>query len=289
MVRRREGRQGRAVDQADGAAKAPAGRGQGHLRLLAREGEAAHAADQASSTARATRSAASRCSSRAAVRRLGRRPRRKIAKGTLKPVAWSPASSLWGRLLNFEADRPLAPDEQPVDRAHAAGDRDVGADGARRSGYPQKKIGFDRRPRARRVRDRAGRSSAGPSSATFKLVHTNPDFSTSGLSAVVAEYYAATGQEGGADREATSPRRRPASRCATSSARSSTTATPRCSSPTSCARRGRATRRAVAMEEVTLLDFNRTAAVAAEAGRALSRRRARSTPTTRSSRSTRRG
>ena len=34
-----------------------------------------------------------------------------------KPVAWSPASSLWGRLLNFEADRPLAPDGQPVDRA----------------------------------------------------------------------------------------------------------------------------------------------------------------------------
>src|SRR5688572_18489980 len=25
----------------------------------------------------------------------------KIARGTLKPVAWSPASSLWGRLLNF--------------------------------------------------------------------------------------------------------------------------------------------------------------------------------------------
>src|SRR5829696_430695 len=27
---------------------------------------------------------------------------RKIAQGRLEPVAWSPASSLWGRLLNFE-------------------------------------------------------------------------------------------------------------------------------------------------------------------------------------------
>ena len=29
----------------------------------------------------------------------------KIAKGRLKPDAWSPASSLWGRLLNHEADQ----------------------------------------------------------------------------------------------------------------------------------------------------------------------------------------
>src|SRR5918992_1100803 len=37
----------------------------------------------------------------------------RIADGRLEPVAWSPASSLWGRLLNFEADRTLAPDENP--------------------------------------------------------------------------------------------------------------------------------------------------------------------------------
>src|SRR5829696_2133646 len=35
----------------------------------------------------------------------------RIADGRLEPVVWSPASSLWGRLLNFEADQPLAPDE----------------------------------------------------------------------------------------------------------------------------------------------------------------------------------
>src|SRR5687767_3259376 len=37
----------------------------------------------------------------------------KLAKGTLKLTAWSPASSLWGRLLNFEADRQYAPEESP--------------------------------------------------------------------------------------------------------------------------------------------------------------------------------
>ena len=36
-----------------------------------------------------------------------------------------------------------------------------------------------------------------PEFGDFKLVHTNPDFSTSGLSAVVAEYYAATGKKEG--------------------------------------------------------------------------------------------
>ena len=36
-----------------------------------------------------------------------------IASGKLKPVLWTPASSLWGRLLNYEADRPLVPDDNP--------------------------------------------------------------------------------------------------------------------------------------------------------------------------------
>jgi Ca-activated chloride channel homolog len=33
-----------------------------------------------------------------------------IAAGEFEPVVWSPASSLWGRLLNFEADQVLAPE-----------------------------------------------------------------------------------------------------------------------------------------------------------------------------------
>src|SRR4051794_6326514 len=37
----------------------------------------------------------------------------KIATGKLKPDAWSPASSLWGRLLNHEADQPWVPKDNP--------------------------------------------------------------------------------------------------------------------------------------------------------------------------------
>ena len=40
----------------------------------------------------------------------------KIAKGKLKPVAWSPASSLWGRLLNLRGRLELGAEGQPVDR-----------------------------------------------------------------------------------------------------------------------------------------------------------------------------
>ena len=37
----------------------------------------------------------------------------KIAKGQLRPTAWSPASSLWGRLLNYEADKDYIADDNP--------------------------------------------------------------------------------------------------------------------------------------------------------------------------------
>src|SRR3954471_4817653 len=38
----------------------------------------------------------------------------RIARGRLRPVAWSPASSLWGRLLNLEADQPHAAADNPA-------------------------------------------------------------------------------------------------------------------------------------------------------------------------------
>ena len=88
----------------------------------------------------------------------------RIAKGTFKPVAWSPASSLWGRLLNFEADQPYTPDDDPVDRAHAARDRDVGADGAG-ARLAAEAARLRRRPQARDLAARAGRRTASRSSA----------------------------------------------------------------------------------------------------------------------------
>ncbi|HEV2785561.1 MAG TPA: substrate-binding domain-containing protein [Solirubrobacteraceae bacterium] len=119
----------------------------------------------------------------------------KIAGGRLKLTAWSPASSLWGRLLNFEADRPYAPDDNPsIVRTPLV--IAMWEPMARALGYPRKKLGFA--DILKLARSNQGWAAYGkPEYGQFKLVHTNPDFSTSGLSAVVAEYYATTGKKEG--------------------------------------------------------------------------------------------
>jgi Ca-activated chloride channel homolog len=118
-----------------------------------------------------------------------------IAEGRLQPVAWSPASSLWGRLLNFHSDRGLAPRENPsIVRTPLV--IAMWEPMARALGWPRQNIGFD--DLLEIVRSGRGWGEYGhPEFGDFKLVHTNPDFSTSGLSAVVAEYYAATGKRRG--------------------------------------------------------------------------------------------
>ena len=91
-------------------------------------------------------------------------PRRGSPTGGFKPVAWSPASSLWGRLLNFEADRALAPDENPsIVRTPLV--IAMWEPMAQALGYPKKPIGFDDILAARAVRARAGPRTAGRSSA----------------------------------------------------------------------------------------------------------------------------
>ena len=117
----------------------------------------------------------------------------RIARGRLEPVAWSPASSLWGRLLDYESDRPLAPADNPsIVRTPLV--IAMWEPFAKALGWPRKKIGFEQIIRL--ARSNQGFAAYGkPEFGRFKLVHTNPDFSTSGLSAVVAEYYAATGKK----------------------------------------------------------------------------------------------
>ena len=119
----------------------------------------------------------------------------KLATDRLKLHAWSPASSLWGRLLNFEADRPYVAEENPsIVRTPLV--IAMWEPMAQALGYPRKPVGFD--DVLRLTRSKQGWAAFGrPEFGQFKLVHTNPDFSTSGLSAVVAEYYAATGKKEG--------------------------------------------------------------------------------------------
>jgi Ca-activated chloride channel family protein len=119
----------------------------------------------------------------------------KISRQTYKPTAWTPSSSMWGRLLNFEADQPWAAEENPsIVRTPLV--IAMWEPMAKALGYPRKKLGF--KDILDLARSNQGWSAFGhPEFGAFKLVHTNPDFSTSGLSAVVAEYYAATGKKEG--------------------------------------------------------------------------------------------
>ncbi len=102
---------------------------------------------------------------------------------------------MWGRLLNFEADQPWVAEENPsIVRTPLV--IAMWEPMAKALGYPKKKLGF--KDILDLARSNQGWAAYGhPEFGAFKLVHTNPDFSTSGLSAVVAEYYAATGKKEG--------------------------------------------------------------------------------------------
>ncbi len=179
----------------------------------------------------------------------------RIANGSFKPVAWSPASSLWGRLLNFEADRPYTADEAPsIVRTPLV--IAMWEPMARALGYPRKRLGFA--DILKLATSGQGWAAFGrPEFGAFKLVHTNPDFSTSGLSAVVAEYYAATGKkEGLTEADVNNPKARKRVRDIERSIVHYGDTTLFIAEQLKKEGPGYAS--AVAMEEVTLLDFNRT-------------------------------
>jgi Ca-activated chloride channel family protein len=119
----------------------------------------------------------------------------KIARKKIEPVVWSPASSLWGRQLNFDADQPYAPNDNPsIVRTPLV--IAMWEPMARALGWPSKQVGYSdilRLAKSSRGWGAVGKPQFGP----FKLVHTNPDFSTAGLEAVVAEYYSSTGKKEG--------------------------------------------------------------------------------------------
>jgi len=174
-----------------------------------------------------------------------------IAQGRLKPVVWSPASSLWARLLNRETDQPLTPLSSPsIVRTPLV--IAMWEPMARALGWPRRQIGFAdllRLARSKRGWAAFGRPEFGP----FRIVHTNPEISTSGLSAVAAEYYAATGQEQKLT-EADVARARPAVRDLERSITHYADTTPYVKERLLA--EGEAYASAVAMEEVTLLEFN---------------------------------
>jgi Ca-activated chloride channel family protein len=177
-----------------------------------------------------------------------------IAAQRLKPALWSPASSLWGQLLNYSADRLYAPRQNPsLVRTPLV--IAMWEPMARALGWPRQRVGFGeilRLATSRRGWAAVGHPELGP----FKLGHTNPDFSTSGLSAVAAEYFAQAGKrEGLSTRDVESPAVRARIRRIERSIVHYGDTT--LFFEDQLLRYGTAYASAVAMEEVTLLDFNR--------------------------------
>jgi Ca-activated chloride channel family protein len=110
-----------------------------------------------------------------------------------KPVVWSPASSAWAAILNQKQrddDKPdLAPASKPFMRTPLV--IAMPKPMAEALGWPDTPIGYA--DILALAQDPAGWGAKGhPEWGTFKLGKTNPNFSTSALSATIAQYYAAT-------------------------------------------------------------------------------------------------
>ena len=121
-----------------------------------------------------------------------------------RPVVWSPASSAWGAILNEQLRTSGAP---PMANVAAGGTSPDAAKPfqltplviamprpmAEALGWPQTPIGYG--DILKLAQDPAGWGGKGhPEWGPFRLGKTNPNFSTSALSATIAQYYAATGK-----------------------------------------------------------------------------------------------
>lgn len=113
------------------------------------------------------------------------------------PVIWSPAASTWGAVLNHHLSE--AGEEPMVDLAEAQPFMltplviAMPEQAAEALGWPDTPVGYS--DILDLVRDEEGWGSVGhPEWGDFRLGKTNPNFSTSGLAALVAQSYAATGK-----------------------------------------------------------------------------------------------
>lgn len=115
-----------------------------------------------------------------------------------RPVVWSPASSAWGAILNQRlAERgepPMAPPSRPFMLTPLV--IAMPEPMARALGWPDAPIGWA--DILRLATDPEGWAAFGhPEWGPFRLGKTNPNFSTSGLSALIAQTYAAAGKTDG--------------------------------------------------------------------------------------------
>jgi Ca-activated chloride channel family protein len=116
-----------------------------------------------------------------------------------EPTIWSPASAAWGQVLNQrlaeKGEAPMAP-EDPTPFMLTPLVIAMPEPMAEAIGWPDQPIGWaDILALARTPEGWAAKGH--PEWGPFRLGKTNPNFSTSGLSALIAQNYAATGKTTG--------------------------------------------------------------------------------------------
>ncbi len=112
-----------------------------------------------------------------------------------RPTVWSPASSSWAPLVQQQLADQDKPDVIPDERESIAQTPLVLAmprPMAEALGWPDQQIGWSDLAALAKSPDGWG-AEGHPEWGRFKLGKTNPYFSTSGLNATIASYYAATG------------------------------------------------------------------------------------------------
>lgn len=120
-----------------------------------------------------------------------------------RPVIWSPAASSWGTILNSQltarGEAAMAP-ENPSSFMLTPLVIAMPEPMAKAMGYPDKPIGWAQILELAKSPD--GWATYGhPEWGPFRLGKTNPNYSTSGLSALIAQTYAATGKTTGLSSE----------------------------------------------------------------------------------------
>lgn len=119
-----------------------------------------------------------------------------------RPVVWSPAASSWGAIVNQrrtdQGKDAIVGDAEPfMQTPLVIAMPEPMADAL---GYPEEPVGWS--DIIRLSQDPQGWAAYGhPEWGQFRLGKTNPNFSTSGLSALIAQAYAAAGKTEGLSRE----------------------------------------------------------------------------------------
>lgn len=122
--------------------------------------------------------------------------RTKIKDGASKPTVWSPSASTWLEVLKLESNNPNIAEPNPQSLVLTPVVISMWKPMAEAMGYPNKPVGW--RDLMDLINDPEGWGKFGhPEWGRFSWGHTDPEISTSALSTVLAELYAANNKTSG--------------------------------------------------------------------------------------------